>query len=537
MYRVLLVDDEVLTREAISENVKWNELGFELCGACADGREATEYIKKSCPDLVLTDICMPHMDGLGLAKYIHENYPDIKVVIISGYDDFDYAKQALTYQVTEYILKPITSYELSEVLHRIKEKLDKENRENSNILKIQQAYNKNMPIIKERFLNHLIYGQNMKDDILVKLKEVDNMLKGKYYCVALIEEDNYAAFFKNFPKVDEMLARFAIFNVAQEIVKDAFCGLAFQNSDEKTVIIFEENSEKCLEDKAAEITGQIRAAIKEYLEIETSAIIGRSVEGLQKISQSYENAKSALEYKFMMGSNRTIFGKDIPVKKEEAPIQANKWIDRLIIAVKANQTEEMAEIVNDFFSALRSAYLSKNRIYINIQRAVLTIIMTLDETDSEENSDIMQKEKEFLINMYEQKHLEDVERDFLTFCSCVSDKLSAERDSYCKKQAVKALDYIEKNYGNHEISLNTVCTYLAMSTSYFSSVFKNVTGETFIESLTKKRMEKAKALIEGTSLKAYEIADMVGYTDPHYFSAAFKKATGFTPTEYAKKVK
>lgn len=537
MYKVLLVDDEALIREAISENIKWNDLGFELSGACADGREAIERIKDMRPDLLLTDICMPHIDGLELAKYVHENCPETKVIIISGYDDFDYAKQALTYQVTEYILKPITSFELSEELQKIKNRLDEEKRSNRNLLKIQMAYNKNIPVIKDRFLNHLIYGQNMKADVLVKLRELDNMLDQKYYCAVLIEEDDYTEFFRNYPRVDESLARFAIFNVAQEIVRNGLCGLAFQNSEEKTVILFEEDSGERLEERVAELAGRIRAAILDYLKIESSAIIGRSVKGLQKISQSYENAKSAMEYKFMMGGNRTIYGKDILIRHEEGSIAVNQWIDKLIIAVKANQTEELAVITREFFEALRGAYLSKNRIYINIQRAVLTIMMTVDETDGDENSEIMRKEKEFLVNMYEQKHLDDVAETFLEFCRCVSDKMSAERDSYCRKQAVKAMDYIEKNYGDHEISLNTVCSYLAMSTSYFSSVFKNVTGETFIEALTKKRMEKAKALIKNTSMKAYEIADMVGYTDPHYFSAAFKKTTGYTPTEYAKMVK
>lgn len=537
MYKVLLVDDEALIREAISENIKWNELGYEFCGACANGKEAIEAIEKEEPHLLLTDICMPHMDGLELAKYVHNKYPQIKVIIISGYDDFDYAKQALTYQVKEYILKPITSFELSEVLEKTKESLDEEHKSTQSLKKIQQAYNNNIPFMKERLLNHLIYGQNLKEDMLSKLKELDAILLGKYFSVILIEEDDYMEFFKNYPEEDETLARFAIFNVAQEIVQNELCGLAFQNAEEKPVIICEENSEILLEKCVTELSDKVRGAIYKYLGMKTSAIIGRSVEGLQMVRQSYENAKSALEYKFMMGGNRTIYGKDILVKKEEGAFHINYWIEKLILMVKANQTKEMKNVVYDFFEALRSSYLSKNRIYINIQQAVITIMMVLDEADSRGDSDIMRQEKQFLMGMYEQKHLSDVEELFLEFCCCVSDCLSSERDSYCRKQAIMALDYIEKNYGNNEVSLNTVCSYLAMSTSYFSSVFKNVTGETFIEALTKKRIEKAKLLFENTALKTYEIANEVGYIDPHYFSAIFKKAMGCTPTEYAKKVR
>ena len=122
MYKAILVDDEFLTREAISKNTKWNDCGFELIGTAENGKEAIELLEKDLPDLIITDICMPVMDGLGLASYIYENHPEIKVIIISGYDDFEYAKKALKYEVADYILKPITSFELAEELEKIKKK-------------------------------------------------------------------------------------------------------------------------------------------------------------------------------------------------------------------------------------------------------------------------------------------------------------------------------------------------------------------------------------------------------------------------------
>lgn len=537
MHKVLLVDDEVLTRDAIRENIPWDKLGYELIGACADGKEAIDLMQKNQPDLILTDICMPHVDGLQLAKYVYENCPNVKVIIISGYDDFDYAKQALTYQVKEYILKPITSFELTEVLTKTKQNLDEEKRSKDNFRKIQQAYQNNIPLMKDRFLNHLIYGQSLKEDMLQKLRELDGILTGKNFCVVLLEEDDCTEFYLNYPQVDESLARFAIFNIAQELIREELCGLAFQNAEDKAVLLFEESSEKELEQKAVNVTERIRKAVSDFLSIEISAILGKSVEGLSKLRLSYENARSALEYRFLMGSNRMIYGKDILMKKEDHSFMVQPWIDRMILAVKANQAEELEEIIHGFFKELVISNQSKNKIYINIQRAVLTIMMVLDEADTNEYETVMQKEKVFLAEMYEKKHIGDVEETFTQFCLEVSDLLSSERDSYCRKQAVRALDYIEKNYGDHEISLNTLCSYLCMSTSYFSSVFKNVTGETFIEALTKKRIEKAKALIENTSMKTYEIADVVGYVDPHYFSSSFKKMTGSTPTEYAKKVR
>ena len=136
--------------------------------------------------------------------------------------------------------------------------------------------------------------------------------------------------------------------------------------------------------------------------------------------------------------------------------------------------------------------------------------------------------------LYTYEHLRDMATDVISICTGMSRLLNEQRDSYGKKQAMKALEYIDQNYMNSDVTLNSVCSYLAMSTSYFSTLFKTHTGETFIEALTKKRMEKAKSLLENTSKRAYEVAEEVGFSDPHYFSVSFKKATGKTPTEYAK---
>ena len=142
MYRVLLVDDEALIREAISENTKWNELGYELAGTCKNGREAKDFIEREQVDLLLTDICMPHMDGMELTKFVYEEHREIKVVIISGYDEFEYAKKAVKYQVAEYILKPITAVELSETLLKVREKLDEERLKKENIKRIRGGLRK-----------------------------------------------------------------------------------------------------------------------------------------------------------------------------------------------------------------------------------------------------------------------------------------------------------------------------------------------------------------------------------------------------------
>lgn len=120
MYKILLVDDEILVRDAIRENIDWKGLDCELVGDCENGRQAVEFVQNHVVDIVLTDICMPYMDGMELSEFLHDNYPDILIVIFSGFGEFEYAKKAIRYNVSEYMLKPVTAMELARVIESMK---------------------------------------------------------------------------------------------------------------------------------------------------------------------------------------------------------------------------------------------------------------------------------------------------------------------------------------------------------------------------------------------------------------------------------
>ena len=204
--------------------------------------------------------------------------------------------------------------------------------------------------------------------------------------------------------------------------------------------------------------------------------------------------------------------------------------------VKEGDKEGVEETIRDFAQELREARSSQNRAIIYMQNLLLTVINAANLTE-EQASQVLKEEKELMNRLYNYERRRDMATDVISICCSISELLGERRDSYGKKQAVRALEYIDQNYMNTDVSLNSVCSYLAMSTSYFSTLFKTHTGETFIEALTKKRMEKARDLLENTSKRAYEVAEEVGFSDPHYFSVAFKKATGKTPTEYAREKK
>ncbi len=534
MYKVLLVDDEVLIREAISENIKWKELGYDFLGACENGKEAIAKIQEEAVDLLITDICMPYVDGIELTKFVYEKYPSTKVIIVSGYDEFEYAKTAVKYKVLEYVLKPITSCELTELLDKTKQDFDKEFDKNKNLKKIREAYISNLPVLKGRFLNGLIQGSVLADDIKKKSEDFKVDLQGKYFATALVESDDISEYMKRHQGIKEDLVLFAVFNIAEEIVNRYNCGITFQNGEEKTVIIFKADKEEGFRNRLYDICAEIRAALNQYLKMDVAIAIGKTVPTTSWLNRSLDTAKSVLEYRFLLGGNVVLDAKELGNGAVATGIDISIWTDKILLSIKAGDKEEIQKIIRNFIQSLREKYVPKNRIIIYIQNIVLSIVNMLD-TAGLSDEKFMESEYTFINHIYLHKHVRDIESELIGFCEKISQIMTNEKDSYGNKQAIMALDYIDKNYKNAEISLNFVCNYLAMSTSYFSSIFKNYTGETFIECLTRKRIEKAKSLMENTALRSYEIANEVGFSDPHYFSIIFKKHTGVTPTEYAKK--
>ncbi|MEF9942071.1 MAG: response regulator [Lachnospiraceae bacterium] len=526
MYKAILVDDEIVIREAMKDSVKWEEIGFELVDTCEHGKEAIERIKDDAPDLVITDICMPFVDGIQLAKFIYENYPQTKVIILSGYDEFEYAKSAIKYEVLEYILKPVTVYELTDILKNIKEKLDQEYSTHKRMNNITENYEKSKPILKERFLNHIINSRDTRVDIMEKLENFDIHLQGNIYNVIQVESTNM--------KKDELIL-FSLCNVTAEILEEYQRCVVFQTMDDITTIIFAGDSEYQVHTDTFELLNKVQSMVVSFLHINTMVTVGREVDKLEDLPLSFENLQFSKEYKFLYQDNSIIYGKDFYNCDNKDIIDTKRWTEDILKEIRHhNDVHTIQDVLQQFFDTLRVAHISKNIIVSTVQSIVLKIIMLVDELGLE-SEDLLKKEQQFLASLYEYHKIEEMTQEMMLFCEYISEIISGEQDSEGKKIAIRAQKYIEENYKKSSVSLNSVCDYLSISTSYFSVIFKNYTGETFIEALTKKRMEKAKVLLMNTCLKTYEIATEVGYSDPHYFSSIFKKATGETPTIYAKR--
>ena len=535
MYKILLVDDEILVRDAIRENIDWGKLDCELIGDCENGKQAVEFVKTHEVDIVLTDILMPYMDGMELSHFLHDNYPDILIVIFSGFGEFEYAKKAIQYNVSEYMLKPVTAMELTKVIENMKEKLDsrkKEQRKMESLTQVSQDYHKNANVIRSKALDCLV---KCTRDVQVSLDELERMgitFQAASYRVAVFDIDTYSDMYQmDMDKQQESaLMAFVLFNVGDEIVVQEKAGVVYQEGNNRVCIIFAGNRTKEFSESIHRICHEIQKKVKEVIGLETSIGIGSWVRSPYELIYSYRLAAKAIDYRYLLGGNLLF---DMEEKKTDNSIFLINDLEILTESIKSGDRRLMEKTLEQIETEIKSALVEKSYACIYLQQVIRAIGNTCQSLSEEPEKIIAQREA-LLKAVTEQRMFSQAAALVEKYAQEVFDALQELNSSSGQRQGMLAMDYIQKNYMDPCLSLNSICSYLNISTSYFSTIFKEMTGETFIEVLTRVRMEKAKELLENTTMKNYEIAEKVGFSDPHYFGISFKKITGKTPTEYAR---
>lgn len=534
MYRVLLVDDEILVRDAIRENINWSKIDCELVGDCQNGQEAAEFVKQNPVDIVLTDICMPYMDGMELSHFLHDNYPDVVIVIFSGFGEFEYAKKAIQYNVSEYLLKPVTAMELTGVLEKMKEKVDQKKQEKErleNLTKASENYHKNALMIRSKAIEALVTCSQDVKLSLEQLKDMGIELSAQKYRVAVFDIDIYSEMYQlDMEKQQESaLMAFVLFNVSDEIVNRDNAGIVYQEGNNRVCVLFQGNHDQDDGD-VIRICREIQQKVKEVIGMEVSICIGQWVKHPEEFILSYNKAALAMQHRYLLGGELLL---DTDKTVSDQSISIRERLDELTDALKAGKKESMDLVLSKIEAEIKSAMVEKSRACLYMQQIVRTVRMVYDMVADDEQKNL-QKQDELLQIVTEQKTFQKAIGLVKEYVQQVFDELLNLNSSNGQRQAVMAMDYIQNNYMDPDLSLNSLCSYLCISTSHFSTIFKEVTGETFMEVLIRTRMQKAKELLENTTMKNYEIAEKVGFSDPHYFGISFKKMTGKTPTEYAK---
>ncbi|MDF2987039.1 MAG: two component transcriptional regulator, AraC family [Eubacterium sp.] len=540
MYKLLVVDDEEEVRRGLIQKIEWYKYNFEIVGEAQNGREALDIIEENVPDIIITDISMPIMNGLELSEYVKLNYPTIKTVILTGYDDFNYAQQAIRFGVEDYILKPVLPKDIDELLIKLKNKLELEIEHKENIIRLKEHFNESLPIIRDKYLSLIVEGNIDENDLKSKISFFRLNLRGGCFVIAAGNIDNSGHEDKIFSANDTELMRFAVINIAKEIIDKYSIGEALFHHNE-LVIIFSFNdtlqNEICNKDtifrKVYSVLEEIRQNVEKFLKLTVTIGVGSVANNLTRIRDSYKSALSALEYKLVIGESKIIFIEDLEPKRKEVIAFDEQTERRLVSAVKFGTEKEVKEIVKDVFDKLvgTKAAFQEYQLYLAEVVAAISRICRDFEIDA---PGILGIRTNLYVEMLEFRSFSEIKNWMEAICIKLMRFISETRQNTTQMLLKKAQDYVLGNFGDEGLSIQKVADYLHISQSYLSMIFKKETGETFLKYLVSVRLNVAVELLQGPC-KTAEIAERVGYPDISYFSYFFKKNFGMSPREYRNK--
>lgn len=541
MLKIFLAEDEVIVRETIKRMIPWEDLGFELVGEAADGEMALPLLLRQKPDLLITDIKMPFMDGLTLAKVAKKEIPGLKVVILSGYDDFNYAKQAINIGVEDYLLKPITKNALIERLTEIRSRYEHEKTQKEYYEKFHremQAYEKNS---SRDFFEALVSGSMDMMEIYRRSEKLGLDIVAEAYNVLIFTmncEEDFSGQREGYSEWEaeslELLEEVFSENTSAMLFRCNIFSYGVLIKGQKETI--EENTRSCV----SEIQ---RIFDRKEQKRQWFVAAGEPVERLSQIQKSYYSASRAFSQRYLYDENILYYDEMASMEKKNVTEDDSTYLQKVDVNalnpailqkfLSNGLLEETENFVKDYFYAIGQEPLEslvfRNYVTLNVRFSVMSFLKeigcdtrTLEQEDTE---DVLSESSKSLENAiaYAEK--------IISQAIALRDQNSGNKNRSILKTAV---DFIDSHYMEEDMSLNKAANAANVSANHFSALFSQNMGQTFIEYLTNLRMNKAKEYLRCTSMRSSEIAGEIGYKDAHYFSYLFKKTQGMTPSDYRK---
>ena len=529
--KVFLVEDEVIIRSGVKKSINWEQEGYEFVGEASDGELAYPMILKEKPDILITDIRMPFMAGLELSRLVKKELPDIKILILSGYDEFEYAKKAIKIGVTEYLLKPISAAKLTEVLNAVAETIRQENEEKNLLETYFAEMRENTERDKMRLFEKLLMGDLSMGEILEAGERFGMNLGASCYKIVLFK---ILANLENHVYAEQMVDACSSVEQAASMMEGVY---VFQRGVEGWAFLLTAQDEKSMEESAKILYQNLKQAMKNYTQLEYFGGIGSTVPRIRSLKQSFREADRAFAARFVEEANQIISQKEFEKSqmeeglKMQGVVQIGKSREMLQKFLSNGTREEVKAFSDAYISRIEEENIRSTMVRQYVVIDVCIVILSFCERISSANR--LQEEAEELQKMMQKIHsLSEIKKYVVRLLNEAIELRDAESGRRYSDLIAAAKKEIENHYMTEEISLNTVAISVGMSPSYFSSIFSKEAGKTFVEYLTEVRIEKAKEFLMCSSMKTSEIGYEVGYKDPHYFSYIFKKVQGCSPKEY-----
>lgn len=533
MYKVLIIDDESIIRKGIKNIINWKQLECEVCADACDGIEGIELIKQHRPDIIITDIRMPGLDGLSMIKQVKLLVPNAKVIILTGFRDFDYVHEAIKCGAFDFLLKPTKIEELTNVLTKAVKEFNEQKLKHLEVDKFKQLYEQSIPALREKLLYDIIYGINTNEE---EIKEKMNLYNLEIENFVLVIMENDFEEKSTSSQYDKHLCQFGIVNSFEEVFSEKYevisimlnnsrVGFIIQKAD-KSPIDIPEVSEKC---------GYLQEVINNAFGFTVTIAVSSNGTSAMELTEKLRECQGSLEYKSYIGNNSIIQYSDLNSFFRYDDYSAlEKYQKQLLESIKSGNNElvkvatsNIAKYVNTNninLNYLKNFYYSTLSSINNIRISVLAVDA---DKKHEEGRDIAS-----LLKLIEKCDSVDELNSLLEEVSVrIASRVNSFNNKSLKLILRKAIDYIHEHY-NEQVTLNEVAEHIYVSTFYISRMFKKELGISFVDYLNDVRIEKAKELLKDVKYKTYEVAELVGIPDPHYFSKIFKKYAGMTPSEY-----
>lgn len=522
IFSIILADDEQQILYGMKKGIEWERLGFKVAGVAQNGKEALELMEEVHPDLVISDIKMPFMDGLELAKHIHEDYMNTKVILFSGWDDFEYARLAISYGVSEYIMKPIDYEEMQKLLIKMHEELDKEYNEKMNRVRLENAYMESLPLLRQQFFNRLVTEPMEEEELKSQIENLKLEFKDEVYSVVAVKTGG--------GKEKDVLSELAVKQTLKEALEKIAHVYEFGMSDNE-VFILGSNKRHDI-GRIIRTISEAEVLIERIFHSRISCGISVSGRSLKDMPVLYGQALEALDYNLVTVEESYTYYNDImPVQDERE--DWNIKVENIGKNITHCTEEELKFQVENLIAWLHKRQYSLNEYQVLILEISFSFSRFYKKYQIRSDMEFAGTKK-MAVKILSLSTGEELDHWLINYCELIRSLIQKKQIDNNVILAEHARKIVEEKFQDPDLSVETVCGDLHVSTLYFSKIFKQETGGTFVNYLTGRRMEEAKKLLLQTDYKSQVIGNMVGYPEPNYFSYVFKKNCGMSPVKYRK---
>ncbi|MCR2803773.1 response regulator [Paenibacillus soyae] len=529
-WKMCVIDDVVAVIDGISRSVKWQEHGIELAGTATDGEEGLKLIEEVSPEIIITDIRMPKMDGLMLTERVRSILPSCKIIFITGFTDFEYAQQAIKLGAFDFLAKPFSLDEILDAVLKAKTVLEEERKEELARLELEQKVKTSLPMLRQEYMQLLLHHRGGEEKTWQRWDFLEIPLGKQNFVVMVLEMDDFAEKCEHIPIHQAELQRFSLQNIVEETIAGYTTGIVFRETMDRFVAVFNENeqygslmiAEKCCQN------------IERYTRFTVSIGLGLGVRDRSEISGSYGQAVAALSYHFYTGGNGVFGYHEVNTSEKRRPYCSVDMEKELLYSVRSGNSHKASELFMRIFADFEATDdMPDPEYFISFyyEMAYMMIRVLLEVVSQEEAAELVRGVRER--NMTGITSLRKLQEKLLQLCWQICEMIERSRASEASVIIEESVRYI-RDHLHEELTVQNQAKHVHLSGSYYANLFKKTMGLPFAQFVTQERMELAKKmLIDGHQVQ--EIAIATGYGDRRYFSEVFKKHIGITPSEFKQK--